>query len=74
MVPEETGIGQCGNRTDVCRSVVIVETGRDLGGNSRDRDRSVETGTGQCGDSRQVQVGMVTGQCGNSRGWCRSKW
>ena len=35
----ETGIGQCGNRADMCRSVVIVETGRDQGGNSRDRDR-----------------------------------
>ena len=35
----EKGIGQCGNKADMCRSVVIVETGRDQGGSSRDRDR-----------------------------------
>ena len=40
---------------------------------------TVETGCGQCGNSRQVRVGVVTGQtgidqCGNSRDWYRSKW
>ena len=41
---------------------------------------TVGTGTGQCGNSRQVQeVGVVTvqtgiDQCGNSRDQYRSKW
>ena len=55
MVPVETGIGQCGNRTDV-----------QISGDSKRqveiRVVTVETETGQCGNSRQVQVGVVTGQ------------
>ena len=40
---------------------------------------TVETGSGLCGNTRQVQVGVLTGQtgidqCGNSRDWYRSKW
>ena len=40
---------------------------------------SVDAGTGQCGNSRQVHVSVVTGQagivqCGNSRDRYTSVW